>query len=122
MRSVITGATGFVGGNLLELLLRRHDEILAVVLPGSVDKLRALGQRLGAGDDHLIAVTGDLTLPALGVGDADVERLAGADHFFHVAAVYDLTADAAATGAANIDGTRHARREPTSRSPLWGRP
>jgi nucleoside-diphosphate-sugar epimerase len=29
-------------------------------------------------------------------------------HFFHLAAIYDLAADAASQEAANVEGTRHA--------------
>ena len=32
----------------------------------------------------------------------------GIDHFFHLAAIYDLTADAEAQEVANVEGTRHA--------------
>ncbi len=39
----------------------------------------------------------------------DLERLDGAvDHFFHLAAIYDLTADADSQRVANVEGTRHA--------------
>ena len=30
------------------------------------------------------------------------------EHFFHLAAIYDLTADAESQRAANVEGTRHA--------------
>lgn len=108
MRSVITGATGFVGRNLLARLLARGDGVLAIVRPESVERLRAIVRRLGVDTDEVGVVLGDLRKPRLGAGDDDLERLFGAEHFFHVAAVYDLAADPAATGAANVDGTRHA--------------
>ena len=39
----------------------------------------------------------------------DIERLDGQiDHFFHLAAIYDLTADADSQFVANVEGTRHA--------------
>ena len=110
MRAVITGATGFIGRNLLALLLERDEQVLAVVRPGSVERLRAIGRRLGVHDDRLVPIEGDLGAPRLGVSDTDLERIVGAEHYFHVAAVYDLTADATTTRTANVAGhTSHAR-------------
>ncbi|MGZ8766184.1 MAG: SDR family oxidoreductase [Acidimicrobiia bacterium] len=108
MRAVITGATGFIGRNLLALLLERDEQVLAVVRPGSVERLRAIGRRRGVDDDRLVPIEGDLGSPRLGVRDTDLERIVGAERYFHVAAVYDLTADATTTRAANVAGTRHA--------------
>ena len=54
-------------------------------------------------------VIGDLSKARLGVDDEEIERLAGQiEHFFHLAAIYDLTADADSQRAANVEGTRHA--------------
>ncbi len=107
MRAVMTGATGFIGRNLLARLLERDEQVFAIVRPGSVERLRAIGRRLGADDRLIVPIEGDLGERRLGVSDADLERISRAEHFFHVAAVYDLAADATATGVANVDGTRH---------------
>jgi NAD(P)-dependent dehydrogenase (short-subunit alcohol dehydrogenase family)/thioester reductase-like protein len=54
-------------------------------------------------------VVGDLTKPMLGVTPAQRKAMRGKiRHFFHLAAIYDLAADADSQMAANIDGTRHA--------------
>ena len=53
-------------------------------------------------------MVGDLTLPRLGVSQADLGRLRGVEHMFHLGAVYDLRAGAEAQQAANVEGTRHA--------------
>ncbi len=59
--------------------------------------------------DRVIPVFGDLAKDNLGVDAADLRRLRGkVKHFFHVAAVYDLTATAEAQQVANVDGTRNA--------------
>jgi NAD(P)-dependent dehydrogenase (short-subunit alcohol dehydrogenase family) len=108
MRAVMTGATGFIGRNLLARLLERDEQVFAIVRPGSIDRLRAIGRRLGVDDRRIVPIEGDLCAPRLGVSDADLERIARAENFFHVAAVYDLSADATETGIANVDGTRHA--------------
>jgi NAD(P)-dependent dehydrogenase (short-subunit alcohol dehydrogenase family)/thioester reductase-like protein len=56
-----------------------------------------------------VVVQGDLGKPKLGIADDTLEALAGkVDHFFHLAAIYDLEADPAAEMAANIEGTRNA--------------
>ena len=52
---------------------------------------------------------GDLTCKQLGVSDQDTKILTGkVKRFYHLAAVYDLDADAQNQVAVNIEGTRHA--------------
>ena len=48
-------------------------------------------------------VSGDLSKPGLGIEGFD-EKI---DHFFHLAAIYDMAADEDAMERANIEGTRH---------------
>jgi thioester reductase-like protein len=109
MTYFVTGATGFIGRHLLEELLARKGDIHCLVRKESLHKFEAL--RLTYGDDakRLIAVAGDLAKPALGVSPAQRKTLSGkVTHFFHLAAIYDLGADAASQATANVDGTRHA--------------
>jgi NAD(P)-dependent dehydrogenase (short-subunit alcohol dehydrogenase family)/thioester reductase-like protein len=71
-----------------------------------VDDLRA---RLGADENRIVAVIGDLSQERLGVQPDEIEKLDGTiEHFFHLAAIYDLTADADSQRVANVEGTRHA--------------
>ena len=52
---------------------------------------------------------GDLTKPRLGLSPEQVDELSGQiEHFFHLAAVYDMTADEESNRVANVEGTRHA--------------
>ncbi|WP_278256074.1 SDR family oxidoreductase [Nocardioides convexus] len=61
------------------------------------------------GSDRVQPVVGDLTQPALGVDAQWVAEHAGqVEHFFHLAAIYDITADDATNDAMNIEGTRNA--------------
>ena len=54
-------------------------------------------------------IAGDLAQPGLGVSEEDLLTLRGdVDHFFHLAAIYDMTAGAEAQEIANVEGTRHA--------------
>ena len=109
MAYFVTGATGFIGRFLLaELLDHREGKIYCLTRAGSLDKLDALKERLGD-DDRIVPVIGELTKPRLAVDDTEIERLNGqVDHFFHLAAIYDLTADADTQYRANVEGTRHA--------------
>ena len=53
-------------------------------------------------------MVGDLTAPLLGVSEADRKALAGVDHFFHLAAVYDMEADDETNRKLNVEGTGNA--------------
>jgi NAD(P)-dependent dehydrogenase (short-subunit alcohol dehydrogenase family) len=99
----VTGATGFIGRHLVAELLEREGTIYVLVRDGSRGKLDALLQRLGAPEGRVHAVSGDLSRPALGVGSFD-EPI---DHLFHLAAVYDVEAEEAASERANVEGTKH---------------
>ncbi|MGZ5276218.1 MAG: SDR family oxidoreductase, partial [Caldimonas sp.] len=111
MHYFVTGATGFIGRRLVKTLLARRGATVHFLLrPESKDKLGELlaywGVETGA-KARAIPVYGDLTAKKLGVSADDVKKLKGnVDHVYHLAAVYDLSADAESQIAANIDGTR----------------
>jgi NAD(P)-dependent dehydrogenase (short-subunit alcohol dehydrogenase family) len=109
MSYFVTGGTGFIGRHLIELLLKRPGKIHVLVRKSSQDKFDALVEKLGAPKDRLVPVYGDLAKPRLGLSPAAVKQIAGkVKHFFHLAAIYDLTASEESQIVANIDGTRHA--------------
>ena len=75
MRVLVTGATGFTGGRLAEMLLEQGDEVVALARKGShKDKLVAAGAEI---------VTGDIR------SKEDVRRAAqGCEVIYHIAALY----------------------------------
>jgi NAD(P)-dependent dehydrogenase (short-subunit alcohol dehydrogenase family) len=109
MSYFVTGATGFIGRFLVSNLLRRKGTVHVLVRKGSEKKLDAIAAQMGWDRKRIVPVSGDLSKPKLGLTAAQVKALAGkVQHFFHLAAIYDLSADAASQQVANIDGTRHA--------------
>ncbi len=95
MKSFLTGATGFIGGRVLQKLIARGDTVTALVRSESgAKKLQALGAK---------TVLGDLnSLEALREG------MRGCDVVFHIAAWYKLGArNLHEAEIINVEGTRH---------------
>ena len=95
MRCFVTGASGFIGANLIHELLARGHHVKALVRPAS--DLRGLK---GADFER---VNGDLSDQG-----ALVPAMRGCDWCFHVAASYHLwLRDYVPMYAANVEGTRN---------------
>ena len=109
MQYFVTGATGFIGRRLVKKLLARKGSVVHFLLRReSEDKVAELRRYWGVGPTRALPVFGDLKSKRLGVAAEDVKRLKGQiDHFHHLAAVYDLSADEESQVAVNIDGTRN---------------
>jgi thioester reductase-like protein len=109
MTYFVTGATGFIGNFLVANLLKRGKPIYVLVRKSSQKKLAALREQWGADEKQVIGVVGDIGKKDLGVAEADLKKLTGKiDHFFHLAAIYDIGASAESQQVANVQGTKHA--------------
>src|SRR5829696_4964972 len=106
MSYFVTGATGFIGRHLVERLLDRDGDIHVLVRDGSEDKLDRIRADGAAG--RIKPVRGDLSEPHLGLSEADRKALEGVEHFFHLAAIYDMTADEERNRRLNVNGTNNA--------------
>src|SRR3981081_1421814 len=115
MAYFVTGATGFIGRRLVERLLEKSQgKVYVLVREPSLARPDDLIQgRTRAGGcsaaGRIEPVIGDLRKPLLGLEQDRVTELRGKiDHFFHLAAVYDMTAPAEVNTAVNVGGTTHA--------------
>ncbi len=95
MKVLVTGATGFIGGNVARALLRHGYEVRVLLRPES--------RRDGIAGLDVEPALGDLTdRPSLD------RAVAGCDALVHAAAIYALwTPDPAPVYAANVDGVRN---------------
>src|ERR1044072_9567135 len=101
MNYFVTGATGFIGRNLVARLLQGEGTIYALVRAGSRGRLEELRNGWGADGARVVPISGDLSRPSLGISEEDLLTPRGeVDPFFHLAAIYDMRAAAASADGA----------------------
>ncbi|HYE84804.1 MAG TPA: NAD-dependent epimerase/dehydratase family protein [Vicinamibacterales bacterium] len=90
----VTGATGFIGGEIVKQLIGRGHKVAALVrAPEKAVMLKALGVEIHAGD-----ITDRETLKA---------PMTGVDGLFHAAAWYKVGVEDPLVDQINVDGTRN---------------
>jgi NAD(P)-dependent dehydrogenase (short-subunit alcohol dehydrogenase family) len=109
----VTGATGFIGRYLVqELLENREGDIYALCRESSKPRLERMIEEWTADTDwggRVIPVVGDLAEEDLGISPQWITAHKGdVEHFFHLAAIYDMTASDELNETMNVAGTRHA--------------
>ena len=113
MQYFITGASGFIGRRLVKKLLAREGSVIYFLVRAaelnSLDALYEFWDFTPTEKARVLPVAGDLTEPGLGIAAVDRKKLGKkTTHFFHLAAIYDLTADAESQLKVNVQGTRNA--------------
>ena len=105
----VTGASGFIGKRLVRTLLAQsHATVYFLMRDPSSARVEALRKYWHACRKRAIPLKGDIGMPGLGLSKEDIKSLKGKiDHFFHLAAIYDLNADPDREMATNIEGTRN---------------
>lgn len=105
---LLTGATGFIGQHLIKRLLELQPEAMYLC----VTREQSFGKLLSAFplDSNVIPIAGDVGQPNLGVAKELVQgmQLRGVNHFFHLAAVYDMKASKEENERSNVTGTKEA--------------
>jgi long-chain acyl-CoA synthetase len=112
---LLTGATGFLGGEVLARILERGERPVYALVRADSDELAAsrlhdvVRSLFGSGErsKSAIAVAGDLTRPRLGMCDRRRDWLAErVDRVIHCAASVSFTLGFDESRAINVDGTR----------------
>ena len=112
MQYFITGASGFIGKRLVRKILERDGStVFFLIRESEKDALEHLYEFWECDSSRVIPVVGDLTQPLLGVSASDRKKIGKKTaHFFHLAAIYDLKADAESQLKVNVEGTRNTVR------------
>jgi thioester reductase-like protein len=101
---LLTGATGFVGKEILDRFLERDRRVFALVRADDND---AAARRLSS-HPQLTAVAGDIERPGLGLAPATAARLGDeVTKVVHCAASVSFDLSLEDSRRVNVDGTRH---------------
>jgi len=108
----ITGFPGFIASCLLERLVKPETQFFLLVQPQLVERAMAEVEEIAALTEtpleSFVIVEGDITLPKLGISDADLEAIQyETTDVFHLAAAYDLAVSKDTAFRVNLEGTKN---------------
>ncbi len=82
----ITGANGFLGRNMLELLLRNTDDNFYLLIRSEASRNSIMERFKWAIPERINFVHGDLKMPFFGMDDRDVNKVVSCKNYWHFAA------------------------------------
>ena len=100
MKLFITGATGYLGQNLVPLLSKSHEHLYLLVRKRTYIRAKKLYEHL----DNVTLVKGDLTNPDL-IDEVETKLHEKIDSILHMGAFYDLQGDHKSCFLQNVMGT-----------------
>lgn len=108
----ITGFPGFIAGRLLERLLKPETQYFLLVQPQlikrAMEEIEEIAEIAQVPLESFVIVEGDITLPNLGISNADLETIQyETTDVFHLAAAYDLGVSKDIAFNVNLEGTKH---------------
>jgi thioester reductase-like protein len=108
----ITGFPGFIAGRLLERLAGPERQFFLLVQPPLVEaamaEINEIAEFTGTPLESYVSVEGDVTLPQLGIPDADLQTIQfETTDVFHLAAAYDLAVPKDTAFNVNLQGTKN---------------
>jgi nucleoside-diphosphate-sugar epimerase len=104
MKTLVTGACGFIGSHMVEHLVEAGHEVMAADLPSALDAPPEDRSRF----PEVCEAAGARLVPMDVTDRAMVERaVKGAELVFHIAAIFDYTVPETTLRAVNVDGTRN---------------
>lgn len=106
---LITGATGFIGKRLLNLLLDSGDNVFILTRKKSVTKLKPILNSLKKDKKSRVNIVyGDVRNENVASDKKELEKIRSEiTDIYHLAAIYDLGVDKHSAKETNIDGTKN---------------
>ncbi len=108
----ITGFPGFIASRLVERLAGSETQFYLLVQPQFIEKamreIEEIADFTRTPLESFVIVEGDVTLPQLGISEADLEVIQHeTTDVFHLAAAYDLAVPKEAALSVNLQGTKN---------------
>ena len=107
----LTGFPGFIAGRLVHRLALTGARFLLLVQPAFSERaqaeLRSIADSTGRSISDFVTLSGDITLPDLGLSTSDLQRAGSESNVvFHLAAAYDLAVPREVGMRVNLEGTK----------------